>query len=230
MLVGLVAMLLAMRLRYHALMRAEPAACSPPSSGSRWCWCPASAWSMNGARRWIQIGSLPPPALRVREARGAHLHGGVALGEGRNPPGLLAGRPSVRRHGRHRRRADHGSSLTSAPRVMIGLITGTLFFVAGARLFHVLVLGARPCSSHRGARRTPVATAWTASLVPLRRVDPTGVGFHALQLLVAFGSGGHTGPRARRLAPEVLLHPRLPHGRRARDHRRGARLHRRHAS
>lgn len=77
--------------------------------------------------------------------------------------------------------------------VMVAAITGTLFFVAGARLFHVLVLVATGLFASlvltvTGGYRMDRITAFLDA-----ESDPTGVGFHAIQLLVAFGSGGFTG-------------------------------------
>ncbi len=77
--------------------------------------------------------------------------------------------------------------------VMVAAITGTLFFVAGARMFHVLVLLATGLFATlvltvTGGYRMDRITAFLDA-----ESDPTGVGFHAIQLLVAFGSGGFTG-------------------------------------
>jgi cell division protein FtsW len=77
--------------------------------------------------------------------------------------------------------------------MMVALITGTLFFVAGARLTHLLalvgstlVMAVVLILSH--GYRTDRLLAFTSA-----EKDPTGVGFHALQMLVAFGSGGISG-------------------------------------
>lgn len=74
--------------------------------------------------------------------------------------------------------------------VMIGVITGTLFFVAESRLVHVLYLAA-------GALGAGLVLVLTAGYRMDRifsftsaEADPSGVGFQTLQLLVAFGSGG----------------------------------------
>ena len=76
---------------------------------------------------------------------------------------------------------------------VIALITGTLFFISGARLVHLAALIAS-------------AAAFTAALVAVggygaARIlsftsaehDPQGVGFQTLQMLQALGSGGVTG-------------------------------------
>ena len=77
--------------------------------------------------------------------------------------------------------------------MLIALITGTLFFVSGARLIHLLALVA-------------TAATFTATFVlvggyGMSRIisftspdsDPQGIGFQTLQMLVALGSGGLTG-------------------------------------
>ena len=77
--------------------------------------------------------------------------------------------------------------------MLIALITGTLFFVSGARLVHLVALVA-------------TAAAFTATFVlvggyGMARIlsftsaesDPEGIGFQTLQMLVALGSGGLTG-------------------------------------
>ena len=77
--------------------------------------------------------------------------------------------------------------------VMIAIITGTLFFVAGARLVHVLTLAGTTLAVAgvlivSAGYRIDRILAFTSA-----ESDPMGVGFHTLQLLVAFGSGGLTG-------------------------------------
>src|SRR5690606_11584878 len=65
---------------------------------------------------------------------------------------------------------------------------------AGAKLFHVLVLvatglfGTVIFVALSGGYRMDRFTAFLDA-----ESDPTGIGFHAIQLLVAFGSGGLTG-------------------------------------
>jgi cell division protein FtsW len=77
--------------------------------------------------------------------------------------------------------------------LLIAAITGTLFFVSGARLTHLLAL-------------VVTAVGFTAAFVVvggygMTRIlsftsaesDPAGYGFQTLQLLIALGSGGWTG-------------------------------------
>lgn len=77
--------------------------------------------------------------------------------------------------------------------IMIALITGTLFFVSGARLYHLLwlvgsALGSTALLIWVGGYGMNRITSFTSA-----EADPQGVGFHTLQLLLAFGSGGLTG-------------------------------------
>lgn len=74
--------------------------------------------------------------------------------------------------------------------MMIALITGTLFFVAGAKLTHLLALVASGLVmavililSH--GYRADRLLAFTSA-----EEHAEGVGYHAVQMLVAFGSGG----------------------------------------
>jgi len=77
--------------------------------------------------------------------------------------------------------------------LLIALTAGTLFFVAGARLLHVLMLVASAAMftflfvlvGGYGINRILTFTSAES--------DPQGAGFQTLQMLVAFGSGGLTG-------------------------------------
>ena len=74
--------------------------------------------------------------------------------------------------------------------MMIAAITGTHFFVAQSRLSHVLLLAAGTVLAGgvliltSGYRLDRIASFTSAE------VDPSGIGYQTLQLLVAFGSGG----------------------------------------
>src|SRR5690606_12721353 len=73
---------------------------------------------------------------------------------------------------------------------MIAVITGTLFFVAGSRLVHVVTLLLTGglifvIMTLFGSYRMDRILSFTSA-----ENDPSGIGFHTLQLLVAFGSGG----------------------------------------
>ncbi|MQC18998.1 MAG: putative lipid II flippase FtsW [Chloroflexi bacterium] len=190
--VGIVLMLVAMRFPYRALRGLSPLIML------------AAVVSLmavllvgveaNGAQRWIEVpGGLPPlqPSEFAKfavliymaawlSAKGSVIHD-VSLG-------VL---PFVGMVGLV------GALLMAQPdlgtAIMIAAITGTLFFVAGARLFHVLVLMAAGLFATMililtGGYRMDRVVAFLDA-----ESDPMGAGFHALQLLVAFGSGGFTG-------------------------------------
>jgi cell division protein FtsW len=77
--------------------------------------------------------------------------------------------------------------------IVVLLTTMTLFFVAGASLTHVItvtLIGAVAVSVlvFTGGYRMDRIVAFANA-----ESDPSGVGFHTLQLLIAFGSGGLTG-------------------------------------
>ena len=74
--------------------------------------------------------------------------------------------------------------------VVLGLITFVMLFVGGARLWHLLLVGAAAVPAglvlilHESYR----ATRLLAFLDPWK--DPRGAGFHIIQSLLALGSGG----------------------------------------
>ena len=77
--------------------------------------------------------------------------------------------------------------------LLIAAITGTLFFVSGARLTHLLALAATAITFTAlfvvvgGYGMTRILSFTSAES------DPGGYGFQTLQMLVALGSGGWTG-------------------------------------
>lgn len=77
--------------------------------------------------------------------------------------------------------------------LLIAAITGTLFFVSGARLLHLIALGGMAVSFTAlfvlvgGYGMTRILSFTSAES------DPGGYGFQTLQMLVALGSGGLTG-------------------------------------
>ncbi|MEX2447109.1 MAG: putative lipid II flippase FtsW [Dehalococcoidia bacterium] len=190
---GLAAMVLAMRVNYHFLLRLSPLIMLIALIGLGAVLVPGLGHESNGAQSWVQLGPLPPvqPSEFAKFAVVVYLAAWLAA----------------------KRDVLHDISLGVVPFVgMVGLvgalimlqpdlgtafvvaaITGTLFFIAGARLFHVLVLAASALLMMAlliasGGYRMDRITSFTSA-----ESDPTGVGFHTLQLLVAFGSGGLTG-------------------------------------
>ncbi len=190
--VGIVVMLVGMRFPYHLLRGLSPLLMLVALIGLMAVLL--IGVEQNGAKSWVSLGPGVPP-LQPSEfakfavlvymaawlsAKGEVLHD-VSLG-------VL---PFVGMVGLV------GALIMAQPdlgtAVMVASITGTLFFVAGARLFHVLVLVATGLFASlvltvTGGYRMDRITAFLDA-----ESDPTGVGFHAIQLLVAFGSGGFTG-------------------------------------
>ena len=77
--------------------------------------------------------------------------------------------------------------------ILITVVSGVMFFIAGARLLHVIALALSSMISLilfivvKGYGLTRVMSFLSAES------DPEGIGYQTLQLLIAFGSGGMTG-------------------------------------
>jgi len=192
LIIGIVLMFVAMRFPYRALRNLSPLIMLGAVVSLMAVLL--IGLESNGAQRWIELpGSLPPlqPSELAKfavliymaawlSAKGHVIHDvslGVIpfVGMVGLVGALLLAQP------------DLGTA------IMIAAITGTLFFVAGAKLFHVLVLMAAGLFAIvilivTGGYRMDRITAFLDA-----ESDPMGTGFHALQLLVAFGSGGFTG-------------------------------------
>lgn len=187
---GLIALVITMQIDYRYLRRLSPLLMLGALLALGAVLVPGVGVESNGALRWIQIGPLPPlqPSEFAKLAvliymaawlasRGEQLHDfslGVLPFVGM--VGLVAALVMLE--------PDLGTT------VMIGIITGTLFFIAGARLVHVLALAgsgvfAATLLILTGGYRMDRILSFTSA-----ESDPTGVGFQTLQLLVAFGSGG----------------------------------------
>lgn len=155
-------------------------------------WVPGIGRVAGGARRWISFGpvsfqpveaaklALPLFVAHFAVRRGADMRD---MRRGVAPPliitGVLAGLVLLQ--------PDMGSA------VVLVVITMTVLFLAGARITHLglVALAALPV----------VALAVAAAPYRLRRFlaflnpwsDPQGGGFHIIQSLLAFGSGGLIG-------------------------------------
>lgn len=154
---------------------------------------PVIGVSNYGATRWLRLGPLPPiqPSefiklpmiiyisawLTGREEKLQNFSAGVA------PFILLMGMVG----GLIMLQPDLGTTIT------ILLTAMALFFVAGASLRHVLILAAIAIvaglflivgAQYRADRIDSFLNPWG---------DPTGKGFHIIQSLLAFGSGGFWG-------------------------------------
>ena len=190
--VGLVLMLVGMRFPYHLLRGLSPLLMLVALVGLMAVLLVGV--EQNGAKSWVSLGPGVPPLQPSEFAKLAVL---IYMAAWLSAKGdiihdlSLGVFPFVGMVGLI------GALIMAQPdlgtAVMVAAITGTLFFVAGARLNHVLVLlatglfGALAFTLMQGYRMDRITAFLDAES------DPTGVGFHAIQLLVAFGSGGFTG-------------------------------------
>jgi cell division protein FtsW len=190
---GLMGMLAMMQFDYQHLQRLSPLLMLGALIGLGAVLVPGVGVESNGALRWIQVGPLPPvqPSEFAKLAvliymaawlasRGDVLHD-ISLGviPFVGMVGFVGALVLME--------PDLGTS------VMIAIITGTLFFIAGARVVHVLALAGSGVLAAvllilAGGYRMQRILSFTSA-----EEDPTGVGFQTLQLLVAFGSGGVLG-------------------------------------
>ena len=190
---GLIAMTVAMKFDYHHLMRLSPLIMLVALVGLAAVLVPGIGHSANGAQRWVDIGPLPPlqPSEFAKLAVLIYLSAWLAAKGDLLHDFSLGVIPFVGMVGLVGALIMLEPDLGTA--LMVAAITGTLFFVAGARLFHVVVLGASGLLTLgllivTGGYRMDRITSFTSA-----EADPSGVGFHTLQLLVAFGSGGFGG-------------------------------------
>lgn len=187
---GLVGMFIAMNVDYRILMKLSPLLMLFALLGLAAVLLPGIGFEQNGARRWVALGPLPPlqPSEFAKVAVLIYMAAWLAAKGETVKDFSLGVMPFVGMVGLI------GALIMLEPdmgtAMMVALITGTLFFVAGARLTHLLalvgsglVMAVVLILSH--GYRADRLLAFTSA-----EDDPTGVGFHALQMLVAFGSGG----------------------------------------
>jgi cell division protein FtsW len=189
--VGLVLMFALMKVDYHRLRVASPflmlAAVLSLAAVL------VVGGSSYGARRWISIGSLPPfqPSEFAKLALIVYISAWLASPKRRIKSLALGLVPFVCLVGVVAAlilmQPDTGTA------AVIVLTTATLFFIAGASLTHILtmtsiigVTGLMLVAS--GNYRADRIFAFVSA-----EDDPSGVGFHVLQLLIALGSGGIEG-------------------------------------
>jgi cell division protein FtsW len=190
---GIAGMLVAMQLDYRLLLRLSPLLMLAALIGLAAALVPGLGVEQNGAQRWVQLGPLPAvqpsefAKLAVVIYKAAWL---AAKGDAVRSLSLGV-LPFVAMVGLVGALVMLEPDLGTA--VIIAIITGTLFFIAGARLWHVLVLGGSGVVTASllivtGGYRMDRILSFTSA-----EADPQGVGFQTLQLLVAFGSGGISG-------------------------------------
>ncbi|MEX0785676.1 MAG: putative lipid II flippase FtsW [Dehalococcoidia bacterium] len=188
--IGIALLVALMRIDYHWLRSISPLFMLIAILGLVAVLVPGIGIERNGAQRWIGLGPLPPiqPSEFAKLALiiyvAAWLTGkdtyvrSFALGF---VPfifmvGIVAGLVLLE--------PDTGTA------AVLVLTTVTLFFIAGASLTHLAALvGIGAVSSlllilTAGYRADRVLAFWNAE------DDPTGIGFHTIQLLIALGSGG----------------------------------------
>ena len=187
---GAAGLVIAMNLDYHHLRAISPLLMLAALIGLAAVLVPGVGMEANGARRWIQFGALPgvQPSEFAKLAVLVYMSAWLAAKGAVVKDFSLGVFPFVSMVG------IVGALIMLEPdlgtAVMVAVITGTLFFVAGARIRHVLALGASGLLMLvvlilSGGYRMDRILSFTSA-----ESDPSGVGFHTIQLLVAFGSGG----------------------------------------
>ena len=191
--IGLGALFVLMRLDYHWLRTISPLLMLAAIVALVAVLVPGIGLERNGAQRWIAMGPLPPVqpsefaklALIIYVAawlsgKGTYIRS-FALGF---VPfvmmvGVVAGLILLE--------PDMGTAS------VLVLITVTLFFIAGASLTHLLALVG--IGGVAAVFLIMTAGYRAERLVAFLRPDddPSGIGFHTIQLLIALGSGGISG-------------------------------------
>ncbi|MDP6606384.1 MAG: putative lipid II flippase FtsW [Dehalococcoidia bacterium] len=191
--VGLVGLVVAMNMDYRLLRRLSPLLVLGALVTLVAVLVPGIGTQQNGAVRWISLGPLPPfqPSEFAKLAVLIYMAAWLAAKGDVVRDVTLGVLPFVVMVGLI------GALILLEPdlgtTVMIAAITGTLFFVAGARLHHVIALiGSSVVMAGGlvlvGGYRVDRLLAFTSA-----ESDPSGVGFQTLQMLVALGSGGISG-------------------------------------
>ena len=187
---GLVGLLLVMNLDYRRLMRPSPLLMLAAILGLGAVLVPGIGVEQNGATRWVALGALPPiqPSEFAKLAVLVYMSAWLAAKGDVVRDVALGVVPFVGMVGLVAALVMLEPDLGTA--VLIAAITGTLFFVAGARLVHVIALAASGALATgvlvlAAGYRVDRILAFTSA-----EEDPSGVGFQTLQMLVALGSGG----------------------------------------
>jgi len=191
--IGIVLLLTLMRMDYHWLRAISPLLMLVAIVGLVAVLLPGFGVERNGASRWLALGPVPPvqPSEFAKLALIIYVSAWLA-GKGAYVKDFAMGFvPFVTMVG-----IVAGLTLlepdTGTAAVLV-LTTVTLFFVAGASLTHVgALIGIGGVTATlliaTGGYR---ADRLFAFMDP--QSDPSGVGFHTLQLLIALGSGGISG-------------------------------------
>ena len=190
LLLGAVVLVVAMMTDYRILMRLSPLLMLGALIGLAAVLLPGIGVNQNGAHRWIVLGPLPPlqPSEFAKLAVLIYMAAWLTAKGDQVRDVSLGVMPFVGMVGLV------GALIMLEPdmgtAMMVAAITGTLFFVSGARLTHVMALAGSAAMMGlvlvaSGGYRADRILSFTSA-----EADREGVGFHTLQLLVAFGSGG----------------------------------------
>lgn len=190
---GLMAMVVIARMDYHTLRRLSPLILFVALCGLALVLVPGIGHGSNGAHRWIRLGPLPPlqPSEFAKLAMVIYIAAWLAakgqqverFSLGVIPFVLMVGLVG----GLIMLEPDMGTFL------VLVLTTGTMFFLAGASISHIITLvlsGAAGCAMLVVVE--PYRFRRLISFLDAEK-DPTGNGFQVLQLLIALGSGGLRG-------------------------------------
>jgi cell division protein FtsW len=189
---GLVGMLFASWIDYRILKRLSPLLMLVALAGLAAVLLPGVATDLNGASRWVSIGGFTvQPSEFAKLAVIVYLAAWLAAKGNTVQDVALGVIPFTGMVGLVAALVLLEPDLGTA--TLIALVTGTLFFISGARLFHLVAVAA-------------TAALFTATLILVggygmgritsftsAEADPEGLGFQTLQMLVALGSGGVTG-------------------------------------
>ena len=188
--IGTILLVICMRIDYHIWLKLSPILICLAIVLLLLVLTPVTGVSVYGATRWLRLGPLPAvqPSEFVKLAivigLAAWLSGPSertqTFSRGLVPFGMFVGVIALL----VMQQPDLGTTL------VILLTSTTMFFLAGADLRSLVTLGAVGLSgvvalaigaSYRLSR-------WQSFLDPWQ--DPSGVGYHIIQLLIALGSGG----------------------------------------
>lgn len=192
-LIGVLGLLAVMTLDYRALMRLSPLLMLAAMLALGAVLLPGLGVEQNGARRWLATGSLPAlqPSEFAKFAVLVYMAAWLATRGDTVRELLLGTLPFTFMAGIVAALILVEPDLGTAALVVV--ITGTLFFVAGARVWHVLAL----LSSAAATAALLVFVAgygWQRVLsFTSAEADPGGFGYQTLQMLAALASGGVTG-------------------------------------
>ena len=189
-LIGLMGLVAAMNVDYRRLLRPSPLLMLAAVIGLVAALLPGVGVEQNGAARWVAFGPLPPlqPSEFAKLAVLVYMAAWLAA-KGESLRSVTLGvLPFVTMVGLVAALIVVEPDLGTA--VLIAAITGTLFFLAGARMVHVIALlgsGAVMFAVLVGVAgyRTDRILAFMSP-----ESDPSGLGFQTLQMLLALGSGG----------------------------------------